>query len=212
VRARSVGMRAGAASPPPTVRGSAARSLGTKVLSCKPRDPGGQGAGGAGARLPGAGVFARPQLLLAGRLQHPARRVACGGEPAPALPGRQRLLADPRVWARHQTVSTRCPIAAGAPDHIAAAKTLRRDRIRLLRPATEPEVELHRPGRHRGQCRRRRRRRRPRWRSRMTGPGQHRIPGPDRGGGVLTRALKAPTLREAVARLGGRARAEGCAG
>ena len=38
-----------------------------------------------------------------------------------------------RLWARHQTVSD--------PDHVAAAKALRRDRISLVRPVAAPEVE-----------------------------------------------------------------------
>jgi transposase len=46
-----------------------------------------------------------------------------------------RLAADhPRVWARHQTVSD--------PEHVAAAKTLRRDRLELVRSAVEPDVQL----------------------------------------------------------------------
>ncbi len=46
-----------------------------------------------------------------------------------------RLVADhERVWARHQTISD--------PDHVAAAKALRRQRIGLLRPAPKPEVEV----------------------------------------------------------------------
>ena len=39
-----------------------------------------------------------------------------------------------RVWAWHQTISD--------PDHVAAAKALRRNRLGLLRPAAEPEVEV----------------------------------------------------------------------
>jgi transposase len=38
-----------------------------------------------------------------------------------------------RVWAWHQTISD--------PDHIAAAKVLRRKRIEVVRPAPEPDVE-----------------------------------------------------------------------
>jgi transposase len=38
-----------------------------------------------------------------------------------------------RIWAAHQTISD--------PEHVAAAKALRRHRIGLLRPAPEPEVE-----------------------------------------------------------------------
>lgn len=45
-----------------------------------------------------------------------------------------RTVADhARLWAKHQTVSD--------PEHVTAAKLLRRDRIGLLRPAPEPEVE-----------------------------------------------------------------------
>jgi hypothetical protein len=48
-----------------------------------------------------------------------------------------RVVADhDRVWARHQTLSD--------PEHVVAAKRLRRDRIGLLRPAPEPEVEQRR--------------------------------------------------------------------
>jgi transposase len=39
-----------------------------------------------------------------------------------------------RLWAKHQSVT--------APEHEAAAKALRRERIGLLRPAAEPEVEV----------------------------------------------------------------------
>jgi transposase len=38
-----------------------------------------------------------------------------------------------RLWARHQTVSD--------PEHLAAATALRRDRITLIRPVGEPEVQ-----------------------------------------------------------------------
>ena len=52
-------------------------------------------------------------------------RVACDG----------RLVADhERVWAKHQTISD--------PEHVAAARLLRRERIGVLRPAPEPEVEV----------------------------------------------------------------------
>jgi transposase len=39
-----------------------------------------------------------------------------------------------RIWAWHQTISD--------PEHVAAAKVLRRKRIGMLRPAPEPEVEV----------------------------------------------------------------------
>jgi transposase len=46
-----------------------------------------------------------------------------------------RLVADhDRTWARHQTISD--------PDHVAAAKLLRRDRLQLVRPAAEPDVQI----------------------------------------------------------------------
>jgi transposase len=52
-------------------------------------------------------------------------RVLCDG----------KLVAEhDRLWAKHQTVSD--------PEHLAAAKLLRRERIGLLRPAPEPEVEI----------------------------------------------------------------------
>ena len=45
-----------------------------------------------------------------------------------------KVVADhDRLWARHQTVSD--------PEHVAAAKTLRQQRIAILRPAPEPEVQ-----------------------------------------------------------------------
>jgi transposase len=39
-----------------------------------------------------------------------------------------------RIWARHQTISD--------PGHVAAARLLRRERIGLVRPTPEPEVEV----------------------------------------------------------------------
>lgn len=46
-----------------------------------------------------------------------------------------RTVADhERLWAKHQTLSD--------PEHVAAAKLLRRDRIGLVRPAVEPDVEI----------------------------------------------------------------------
>lgn len=45
-----------------------------------------------------------------------------------------RLVADhERVWAWHQSIHD--------PEHVAAAKALRRDRVGVLRPVPEPEVE-----------------------------------------------------------------------
>lgn len=46
-----------------------------------------------------------------------------------------KLVADhARLWAKHQSLTL--------PEHDAAAKALRRDRIGLLRPAPEPEVQI----------------------------------------------------------------------
>jgi transposase len=46
-----------------------------------------------------------------------------------------QLVADhERIWAKHQTLST--------PEHVAAARALRRERIGLVRPGAEPEVEI----------------------------------------------------------------------
>jgi hypothetical protein len=46
-----------------------------------------------------------------------------------------RAVADhDRIWAKHQTISD--------PEHVAAARLLRRERIGLVRPAPEPEVEV----------------------------------------------------------------------
>jgi transposase len=54
-------------------------------------------------------------------------RVLCDG----------KVVADhERIWARHQTISD--------PAHVEAARSLRRQRIGLLRPAPEREVELRR--------------------------------------------------------------------
>ncbi|MFL5910387.1 MAG: IS21 family transposase [Gaiellaceae bacterium] len=45
-----------------------------------------------------------------------------------------RTVADhERVWGWHQTISD--------PEHVAAAKALRRERVGVLRPVTEPDVE-----------------------------------------------------------------------
>jgi transposase len=46
-----------------------------------------------------------------------------------------RIVADhARAWARHQTISD--------PEHLAAAKLLRRERIGRLRPVSEPDLEV----------------------------------------------------------------------
>jgi transposase len=52
-------------------------------------------------------------------------RVFCGGKP---------VAEHDRVWAWHQTISD--------PEHVEAAKVLRRNRIGVVRPAAEPEVEV----------------------------------------------------------------------
>jgi uncharacterized cysteine cluster protein YcgN (CxxCxxCC family) len=47
-----------------------------------------------------------------------------------------RVVADhKRIWAWHQTISD--------PEHVAAAKALRRERVGALRPVnTEPDVQI----------------------------------------------------------------------
>jgi transposase len=46
-----------------------------------------------------------------------------------------KLVADhERIWAWHQTISD--------PEHVAAAKTLRRERVGALRPVVEPDVQI----------------------------------------------------------------------
>jgi transposase len=52
-------------------------------------------------------------------------RVLCGGKP---------VAEHDRVWAWHQTISD--------PEHVEAAKVLRRNRIGVVRPTVEPEVEV----------------------------------------------------------------------
>ncbi len=45
-----------------------------------------------------------------------------------------RVVADhERIWAWHQTISD--------PEHVAAARALRRERVGVLRPVAEPDVE-----------------------------------------------------------------------
>ena len=49
--------------------------------------------------------------------------------------GDGKTVADhERVWAWHQTISD--------PEHVAAAKLLRTERGRLLRPTSEPDVQI----------------------------------------------------------------------
>ena len=50
-----------------------------------------------------------------------------------------RLVGDhERIWARHQTITD--------PEHVAAARALRRERLEVVRPTTEPDVEQRRLG------------------------------------------------------------------
>jgi hypothetical protein len=52
-------------------------------------------------------------------------RVSCDGQ----------VSADhDRIWARHQTITD--------PEHLAAARALRRDRLEVIRPAADPTVEV----------------------------------------------------------------------
>jgi hypothetical protein len=66
------------------------------------------------------GVIGRRVAVLAGLSRV---RVLCDGR---AVAGHER------VWARHQSIA--------GPEHAAAAKALRRERISVVRPAPEPEV------------------------------------------------------------------------
>jgi hypothetical protein len=50
-------------------------------------------------------------------------RVMCDG----------RLVADQRLWAKHQTIHD--------PEHLAAARTLRCQRLEIVHPPAETEVE-----------------------------------------------------------------------
>jgi hypothetical protein len=46
-----------------------------------------------------------------------------------------RIVADhERIWGWHQTISD--------PEHVAAAKALCRERVGVLRPVTEPDVQI----------------------------------------------------------------------
>jgi uncharacterized protein (DUF427 family) len=57
----------------------------------------------------------------------PRIRVWCDG----------RLVADhERIWAKHQTIHD--------PEHLAAAQTMRRQRLEVVRPPTETKVETRR--------------------------------------------------------------------
>ena len=48
-----------------------------------------------------------------------------------------RLVADhERIWAKHQTIHD--------PEHLAAARTMRRQRLEVVRPPAETEVETRR--------------------------------------------------------------------
>jgi hypothetical protein len=47
----------------------------------------------------------------------------------------EKLADHERIWAWHQTISD--------PEHVAAAKALRRERVSLLRPVNaEPDVQI----------------------------------------------------------------------
>ena len=106
------------------------------------------------------------------------------------------IVADhERIWARHQTISD--------PDHVAAAKALRRNALRgrpragprrvEQRALTDYDTALGLDGRG--------------WRDGRQDHDQQPATSPPRWR-ILTRALKAPTLRESVDRLAERARAE----
>ena len=107
------------------------------------------------------------------------------------------LVADhERIWAVHQTLSD--------PDHVQAAKVLRRNHISAARPSPSP---MWRSGAWTTTT--------PRWVWISTAgwpdmPAKTTTSARDVSSEIsyLTRALKAPTLRESAARLAQRARAE----
>ena len=111
-------------------------------------------------------------------------RVACDSQ----------VVADhERVWARHQTITD--------PEHLAAARALRRERLEVIRPAAGPQVEIRRLADYDARAH----------------PAQGRLDGRRSQAAArdvtaelafLTGALKAPTLREAVPRRAARARSE----
>ena len=116
-------------------------------------------------------------------------RVLCDG----------RVVADhERLWAWHQTITD--------PDHVAAARTLRRERVAVLRPVAEPEVEQR--GLADYDTALGTRRATAGWRDGHRGTAAKTARDLSAEVAFLTRALKAPTLRESVARLAERARAE----
>jgi uncharacterized protein (DUF427 family) len=56
-----------------------------------------------------------------------------------------RLVADhERLWAKHQTVHD--------PEHLAAAQMLRRQRLEVVRPPADTEVETRRLSDYDGRC------------------------------------------------------------
>jgi transposase len=61
------------------------------------------------------------------------RRPAPRGGPL-RRPGRRRPRCNERIWGWHQTVSD--------PEHVAAATALRRQRVGVLRPVPEPDVQI----------------------------------------------------------------------
>ena len=119
-----------------------------------------------------------------------------------------RVVADhDRVWARHQSLTL--------PEHATAAQQLRRERIGLVRPAAEPEVETRRLTDydtalgltdHDGDSDGLEGHVVATWTGRW--PDARTAPDSAAEIAYLTRALKAPTLRDAAGRLGERARTE----
>jgi transposase len=51
-----------------------------------------------------------------------------------ALCDGRRVADHERIWAKHQTITD--------PEHLTAARTLRRERLKLVRPAPEADVEI----------------------------------------------------------------------
>lgn len=60
-------------------------------------------------------------------------RGQCRPGPGRDFRGGRLIVDEGRIWAKHQTISD--------PQHVTAARMLRRERLEIVRPAAEPAVE-----------------------------------------------------------------------